>query len=122
MSMHGLKHYLHAGADDAAVRRAVSLLMSGIADCAVEANPDECESFRHQIGRLQVSAENAKGTHQLVEAIEAAVHALQSYHSHLTSFIQTQGANLDKLTATLARTSITFSSASERAAASLYQI
>ncbi|MGJ5816493.1 diguanylate cyclase domain-containing protein [Paludibaculum fermentans] len=117
-----LKRYLTNSEDEIGLRRIVAMLVHGMADHAVCADPQEHEVFRQDMQGIHEAAQQDCSHDQLLVIAGAAIHALDSYSLRTTRAIRRQDALLQNMIDMLAQTVIAISGGSERAAESLTAI
>lgn len=122
MALITLKRYLTNSEDEIGLHKVVSMLLHGIADHAVAADPQELESFRLDMQSIEEAANQNTSHDQLLVIAGAAIHALDSYSARATRTIRRQGAELQKMIDMLAQTVIAIGGGGERAALALNEI
>ncbi|QOY90938.1 diguanylate cyclase domain-containing protein [Paludibaculum fermentans] len=117
-----LKRYLSNSDDEIGLHKIVSMLLHGMADHAVCADPQEHDSFRQDMQSIEEAANQDCSHDQLLVIAGAAIHALDCYAVRTTRAIRRQDSELQNMIDMLAQTVIAISGGNERAAPALNEI
>jgi GGDEF domain-containing protein len=108
--------------EDAACRRAISILLEGIATYALDLDRDARQSFREKIGEIRGSMNSDASAETLLQGAGAAVQAIGDYARHSTRLIRNQGAEMQGMIALLGRAITDIGGMGGRAVARLRKI
>jgi GGDEF domain-containing protein len=91
-------------AEEAASRKAISVLLEGIATHALELDRDARQSFRDRIAEIRESMDSESSANTLLEDAGLAVQAMGDYSRQAARLMRNQSAETQSLLALLART------------------
>jgi len=122
MPIISLRRYLDANSYEAHLRQIVSLLLENIGATAVEANADECESFREDIRRIADGLPSDLPPDNLMVIAAGAAQALANYNKKVETFLASREAEVAKILSMLHNTVIDIAGEHTRSAKRLQEI
>lgn len=108
--------------EEAACRKAISMLLEGIATYALDLDRDARQRFRERIGEIRCSMNSAAPVETLIENAGSAVQAIGDYARQTTRLVQNQSAEVRTMMALLARVALEIGGVGGRAVARLRRI
>jgi hypothetical protein len=108
--------------EEAACRKAISMLLEGIATYALDLDRDARQRFRERIGEIRCSMNSAAPVETLIENAGSAVQAIGDYARQTTRLVQNQSAEVRTMMALLARAALEIGGVGGRAVARLRRI
>jgi GGDEF domain-containing protein len=118
-----LKSYFFRGGDkddNSEFRRIVDLFLQGIALHAVEGDHSDYQRFRADIDALAAKLASELPMVELYVIVGGALRTLEDYNRRTSQFVETQGAEMQKIVSMLTQTVITIG-ASSKASANILQ-
>ncbi len=122
MALVSIKPFLAQSEEEAAYRRALSILLKGVATYALELDRDGRQSFCARINEIREGMGPEDTADSVLMNAESAVQAIGDYARQATRLIQTQNAEMQNIIALLARTIVDIGGLGGRAVARLRKI
>ncbi|MGO9012419.1 MAG: GGDEF domain-containing protein [Bryobacteraceae bacterium] len=122
MALVSIKPFLALSEEEAAYRKALSMLLDGVAAYALELDRDARQSFRERIGEIRQGMGAEDSVETVLANAESAVQAIGDYARQGTRMLQTQGAEMQNTIALLSRTAVDMGGLGARAVARLRKI
>jgi len=105
--------------EEANWRKGISILLEGIATHALDLDRDARLRFRERIGEIRRSMSSEISGEALIDNARAAVQAIGDYARQTTRLVQTQGVEMQTMTAMLSRAAAEIGGVGGRAVARL---
>jgi len=99
MALLSVKRFLTQLEEEAAYRRAISILLEGVATHALNLDRDACRNFGERIGEIRRALASETTVEALLADAGAAVEAIGDYARETNRLIETQGAEMRNMIA-----------------------